>query len=460
MSDGIEKNWAGGTFNFVDGDARPLTSTDTNDNNQSELTYTFTQADVGLKTFKGRYTGDGIQMAGESNEFTVQVTNADGTGGNNQQAPYVKQIVAGPGIYISPANGRGVVTISTKPFNNNPVTNSFSSVAWTRSIPVTFPTGADSDVGDNDNDTDDFWFEAKKSGYFIAVGVGGVAMISNDGSNWINISSGHSNYYNVDAVSLEDDVNSWYATIFLASDGSSNSIGDERGLGHVLLGGFPVASHVVGTDKDMPDMFYATGSGNFYYNTPHYPHDPGSPGVYFEFDWVSAGSVSSLNVKKLADNSNNDTTYDLVAVGTISGSGAIAHTLRTSGTASSSWSTVLTASGRDINDVATDGNGAWVAVGSRNTVWTSTDGTTWTSDSGIIGDAIWRGVAYGNNKFLAVGSTADGQQPVAMYSEDNGATWARANPNCRAALNSVAYSPDLNVFVAVGDNGTTVSVSG
>jgi hypothetical protein len=113
------------------------------------------------------------------------------------------------------------------------------------------------------------------------------------------------------------------------------------------------------------------------------------------------------------------------------------------------------------------GNGHWVAVGQPNAVYTSTNATTWTKTKGAISGAVWSWVTYGNGKFVAVGGAVHTQangnlesKGVIQYSTDNGATWTLGNAGTKNVLTSIAYSPTLNKFVAVGYNGTIVSVNG
>jgi hypothetical protein len=69
---------------------------------------------------------------------------------------------------------------------------------------------------------------------------------------------------------------------------------------------------------------------------------------------------------------------------------------------------------KDINAV-TYGNGRFVCVGNSGTSYYSTDGTTWTAMTGIYNTAFY-GVAYGNNRFVAVGFGA-------IYYSTDGTTW-------------------------------------
>jgi hypothetical protein len=163
MSFGIEKNFSKGSFNFVDGDDQVINGVEIDENQQSQLTYTFKPEDVGIKTFKGRYTGDNTYAPAVSDEFTVQVVDPNGNGGANGQNPYVTQIVAGPGIYISAPNGKGIVTISTQPIDASINTQPLLDIAWSKSFGST-PTGV--------------------VPQFIAVGNTGTNIRSRDGDNW------------------------------------------------------------------------------------------------------------------------------------------------------------------------------------------------------------------------------------------------------------------------------------
>jgi hypothetical protein len=108
------------------------------------------------------------------------------------------------------------------------------------------------------------------------------------------------------------------------------------------------------------------------------------------------------------------------------------------------------------------GNGGWVVVGEGNKVVTSSDGYAWTTRSGSQRAANWNWVAYGNGTFVAVGGAIINGQEIGtvMFSTDNGATWTTGNSGTKNTLSSVAYSPELNKFVAVGANGAIVTVNG
>ena len=92
------------------------------------------------------------------------------------------------------------------------------------------------------------------------------------------------------------------------------------------------------------------------------------------------------------------------------------------------------------------GNDKWVAVGSgTNKILYSDDGTTWTAASGATFSNSGLGVAYGNDKWVAVGS---GSGAKILYSDD-GITWSAASgATFTTSGNDVAYADGK--WVAVG----------
>jgi Uncharacterized protein related to plant photosystem II stability/assembly factor len=95
------------------------------------------------------------------------------------------------------------------------------------------------------------------------------------------------------------------------------------------------------------------------------------------------------------------------------------------------------------------GNGRFVAVGSiQGLAMTSTNGTDWTAQSANTNKAFY-GLAFGNGKFVAVGSSG-----IVMTSTD-GASWQPRNSGTSAHLYGVRYNNDR--FVAVGASGAIIS---
>jgi len=127
------------------------------------------------------------------------------------------------------------------------------------------------------------------------------------------------------------------------------------------------------------------------------------------------------------------------------------------GDASGTWSTVYTASGPTALYAITYGNGVWIAAGQGDTVLRSTDnGTTWTRSKTGQASVTWKWAAYGNGTFMMVGSPGG----KVSFSTNNGITWEKGSGGTTGDLTSIAYSPELNKFVAVGTEGSVVVAQG
>ena len=96
-----------------------------------------------------------------------------------------------------------------------------------------------------------------------------------------------------------------------------------------------------------------------------------------------------------------------------------------------------------------------VAVGDSGAVLTSSNGTSWSPQTSGNSDT-WLSVAYSNSlgsgsgRFCAVSFNG-----TVMYSDDLGVTWAYASTVPQAnQWTAIAWSPALNIFAAVSQNGT------
>jgi hypothetical protein len=107
------------------------------------------------------------------------------------------------------------------------------------------------------------------------------------------------------------------------------------------------------------------------------------------------------------------------------------------------WTWRNSGENQSLGDVAF-GGGAFVAVGGGGTILSSPDGVTWTwRNSGINQDLY--GVVYGSNTFVAVGDQGS------ILTSPDGATWALWNSSTHQSLKKVTYGN--GIFVAVGGNG-------
>jgi tetrahydromethanopterin S-methyltransferase subunit F len=100
----------------------------------------------------------------------------------------------------------------------------------------------------------------------------------------------------------------------------------------------------------------------------------------------------------------------------------------------------------------TYGNGLFVAVAQSgtNSVMTSSDGITWTSQTSAA-DNVWNSVTYGNGLFVAVSVTGTGNR---VMTSPDGITWTIRTSIPNNAWTSVTYGNGLFVAVACGVNAT------
>ena len=157
--------------------------------------------------------------------------------------------------------------------------------------------------------------------------------------------------------------------------------------------------------------------------------------------WV-AGSEDG----KMAYSTDNGVTWTAVANSTIWNVGT------------SSTGVILTAS---IQDIAY-GNNRFVAVGGGGRMAYSSDGVSWTAGAeNILGTSIYgtgngiTAIAYGNNRFVAVCS-----QGKMAYSDDNGVTWTAVADSTFGDSTIYAIAYGNNMFVAASHDDIAYSADG
>ena len=107
------------------------------------------------------------------------------------------------------------------------------------------------------------------------------------------------------------------------------------------------------------------------------------------------------------------------------------------------------------------GNALYMAASSNGTVWTSSDGLSWSSP-GNSGVDAWD-IAFGDGVWVVVGD--DGTNGKIAYSNDDGATWTAATGVSSDLVRSIVYDKTTGFFVAAGgdllnstDDGATWTV--
>lgn len=155
-----------GRVTLYDGDGEIITTLELDETGSATYSEVMGENDIGYKTVRAVYTGDLDYRARDEDEITLSVADENGEVPTNNKATKVVQIVAGPGIYISPDDGKGVVTISTEPIDTSDVNGEIWDVHFTESYGLP-------------------GFEGLRQ--FTAVGTGGINLRSRDGINWVKM---------------------------------------------------------------------------------------------------------------------------------------------------------------------------------------------------------------------------------------------------------------------------------
>lgn len=143
-----------------------------------------------------------------------------------------------------------------------------------------------------------------------------------------------------------------------------------------------------------------------------------------------------------------------MSLGVLSSCSALTRPVAPTGPPTMVWSLNSTPSNADIQSIAY-GNGIYVAVGSGNNIWTSSNGTSWTNRSPSNVSNYWLFVAFGNGIFIA-GSLTGGYDANRFITSSDGVTWtvisdSSASTTIKSTLwRGIAYSDTLGLFVGVG----------
>lgn len=307
---------------------------------------------------------------------------------------------------------------------------------------------------------------------FVAVGAKGTVRTSSDnGSSWDNGTSGNSNYY-FDEVAYEDSrfiAVGQSGRIYTSSDNGttwsrSTWNGSTAGLTGVASGN---------------NVSIAVSSSNVIKSTDNASNWTLKSSAVEVYDMAFGNRTASGEVATFGTithgGDHDDGTYTSVALSGGSGSGAEATVVVSGDDVTSVSITDGGTSLYQIGDVLTIDNATiggddnatirvatvtvtstvFIGVGGDGSVCYSTNdspqnhGEAWLCPSPIVSDKKLYSIAYGNNKFIAVG------QSGTVIISDNGSGWATITSNTSANLNSIAFGNDK--FVGVGSNTVIVS---
>ena len=100
--------------------------------------------------------------------------------------------------------------------------------------------------------------------------------------------------------------------------------------------------------------------------------------------------------------------------------------------------------------------GLFVAVGSSGRVRTSPDGDVWTARTAVPADVChYSGIAWSADLGLLVAVSGPSGGSTGVMTSPDGITWTARTPAESNTWRSVAWSPDLQQFVAVANSGTS-----
>lgn len=460
-----------GKVALYDGDGNLITTLELDANGEAQYSFQLDNEDVGRNKLRAVYTGDSDYAPLGEDTFVLEVVDENGEGGKKSKSTTVKKIIAGPGIYISPKDGRGDVTISTRPISDAG-DEDFFRVRWTQTISNKFGTDLS---------------------FFLACGASGLLMSSDDGQSWSDmgprntlgvggVSVGFDNigvfqdqnfpgdgmvYYNIQDGTFSETPP--FTKDFLTASYGVLGYTDANGVlkGDNIDKGNPHLT-TIGSNTEITNQ-NVLYSETFLLGTNYL-------GLVFSVEgkiW-SFGTFPVDLTKSEWNNDFNDilreeatgqgevlgcwSNKDYFGTGSfqvkaVTSTGKILNSNR-SGTTAGTWSVDYNGSVPLSNIGYNADNNTWIAVGSNNTVLVNSQGGGWVSSPPVNG-GTWYGVAYGNGKWVIVG-----QNGAIGVSLDNGSTWQLSSSGTKGALFDVAYSPTLNIFAAVGQKRYTVAITG
>jgi hypothetical protein len=476
-----------GTVSITNCNGQVIHNSDVGNNNRVVFTSSFT-CTQGACVVGAEFTGDASSKASKNSlNFAVGDKTSSSLG-------KVTRIVAGPGIFVS-NNGDGVVTVSLEPLKKSNQTENLNRIVWT--------------ISDNTNVTDRSMFLATGGGAGQAgvVEASGVAVRSRDGDNWVDINNTPFKIGMVDAIAIESkDVYSLFASgttgtgqVYVATGSVASTPGTEL-LGVFNIWGIEGKTDVNSCAWCSDGLKYQGGdigvnsadypgeaSGNLYafYNTGSavtnslflqftqaassstYTNSTGKSSIlrYTGFPSNLRVTPNTVNVPAVVELTNTGSDFRFAASNLIDaaftnytvlvcdvGTASIWGSTR-NGKQASTWSQVY--SGPSVRGIAYAGNNRWVACGYNDTIIVSTNGgNSWTASPAKWAGSNWRSVATGNGYIVIVG-----EQGRAVYSQDGGVTWQRAQTGTTQQLNDIAFAPRLCQFVAVGNARTIIKVA-
>lgn len=460
-----------GRVSLYDGDGNLITTLQLDENGEAQYSFQLDNEDVGRNNLRAVYTGDNDYAARAEDNFVLEVVDENGEGGEKSKSTTVKKIIAGPGIYISPKDGRGDVTISTRPISDAG-DEDFYRVRWTQTF-----------SGETKFNTD--------LSMFVAAGSSGLVMTSDDAQGWTN--TGPVNKLGVGGLTVsfdnihvlqKDDYPGEGLIYFNIQEGTfdDGTPGDPDfislawgNLGYTDVNGIYKGDNIdklssklieVGTSIDISGQrvdyaeTFLLGSDllTLVFSLQGKIWSINQLATDFEVTTDDQLAILRPEATGIGNVRAAWSNKELLGTGSfqikaVTVTGEILNSNR-SGNSQSTWTTEYNGS-TQLNAIGFNpDDNTWIAVGSNNTVLIKNAGGGWVSNPPLNG-VTWWGVAYGNGKWVLVGARG-----AIAISTDNAQTWQLSSSGSSVALYDVAYSPTLNMFAAVGEKRFTVAITG
>jgi hypothetical protein len=476
-----------GTVNLTNCSGKVIHNSAVGSNAQVAFTTSFT-CTQGACVIGAEFTGDATSKPkANSMNFTVG-------GKTNSVTGKVTRIVGGPGLYVS-NNGDGIVTVSLEPLRRANETENLQQIVWTQSdntlpydtscfIAVGGGAGAAGQVPpsgvivrsrDGDN-----WVDLNNKPYEIGLtnvvaieskdiltklpsGIGGTGQIYFSGAYYYNypINTQFIGLYNIFGIEGKTDQDScaWcsdgltYRGSEIKQSGASiPGLGNGNNWCFYNTGSIVTNSLFLTSTFYSPGVFNGTGAAILRYTD--FPvslvdNDVTPDSVPAVQELFSTGSSFYEADSNLLDNSFNS--YKIMISDRF---GKKIWASNRSGKSAGTWASVYSAP-EEMFGMTYCGGGRWVACGKNDTILVSTNnGSSWTSSPSKWAGSWWRSAASGHGYIVVVGF-----EGRAVYSQDGGVTWQRAQTGTTKDLRSVAFSPKLCQFAAVGNSRTIIKVA-
>jgi hypothetical protein len=465
-----------GNFQVKDGDGKTLTTIPLDANGKGSYIRQIKSDNVGQQNLQVSYMGNHEFQGLTQDNFVSHVADANGNNSTTSVALTVNKLIAGPGIYISPNNGYGDVMISTQPIND-PTQDYLNDIAWT--ITETSSTGLPS-------------YKYSDQSMFVAVGANGCDIYSDDSMTWSDMGlknaqaggGGSADLVNITVLqrnNLSDDGVLYYSVQQGVYTGGGNYVTTNWGrLGYRNSSGVYIGDSMINqggrltvngadiTEQIIVSRCLYSGSGSLdnalylvlsvggIYKTNGIPCDQHLIAENTTVPTTKELTTSTANTAFLEVAANATATIALAVSSTSEkADGKVWRSYR-SGNSTSTWTNIWSSANSFYGVCHGSTSTPWAIVG-YNTIQvsTSSNASSFITRTNPMPNVTYTSVAYGGGKFIAVGNGG-----ILVYSEDDGVTWKRGDSGTKNNLSSITYSPKLNLFVAVGDKRTTVSIKG